>query len=367
MTKILVIEDEPGLREEIVDILGFEGYESFGAENGLMGVTMAREIKPDLIVSDVMMPQMDGYEVLLQLRSDPQTLMIPFLFLTAKAERADMRKGMVLGADDYLIKPFKHEELLEAIQSRLNKRENIAKHYEGQVAELRQAIAHTLPHELRTPITAILGYSVFISEGVEMLPREKIKDMSESIYKAGLRLHRLVENYLLYAQLEFMDIKSEKIARLKRYYVENPTYPANLVTMMAMDKAREFERTADFVMNIEDVSVQVATEDVKKIAEEILDNAFKFSKAGTPVHMEMIANDKVFALTVVDKGRGMAAETIDRIGAYVQFDRKIYEQQGAGLGLSIAKRLAEINGGYLEIESTPDEGTTVRLIFTVLN
>lgn len=366
MTRILVVEDEQDLREEIVDILGFENYETFDAENGRVGVEMARLHKPDLIVSDIMMPQLDGYEMLMELRSDPTTETIPFLFLTAKAERTDMRKGMVLGADDYLVKPFKSEELLDAIHACLQKRELIKKHYEGQITELRQAIAQTLPHELRTPITAILGYSVFISEGHETMPREKMADMANSIYKAGMRLNRLVENYLLYAQLELMDVKSEKVAQLKHFYVANPAYPATLIKLMAQDKGIEKSREDDLFLAIHDVPVQVSSDDIKKITEELLDNAFKFSTPGTPVQIEMTNDGKNFCLVVADRGRGMEADMIEKIDAYVQFNRKIYEQQGAGLGLSLVKRIVNLHGGQVEIESALNEGTTVRVIFPML-
>lgn len=366
MPKILVIEDEQGLREEIVDILGFEGFETAGASNGQVGLEMARTFRPDMIVCDIMMPVLDGYGVLLELRSDPQTATIPFLFLTARAERSDMRRGMILGADDYLIKPFRNEELLEAIQARLEHRRLLTQHYEGQIEDLRHAIAQTLPHELRTPITAILGYSMFIIEGWETMERDKIRNMADSIYRAGTRLSRLVENYLLYAQLELMDIKSDKISKLKKFLVANPAYPANIVKLQAQEKAHFLNRDDDLILEIKDVAVQVSADDIRKVVDELLDNAFKFSKPGTPVRVQMNADSRAFYLTVSDQGRGMSQETIDRIGAYVQFDRKIFEQQGAGLGLSITQRLIELNQGEMLINSVLDEGTTVQVIFPIV-
>ncbi len=366
MPKILVIEDEKGLREEIVDILGFEGFETVGASHGQEGLEMARTFRPDMIVCDIMMPVLDGYGVLLELRSDPQTATIPFLFLTARAERSDMRRGMVLGADDYLIKPFRNEELLEAIQARLEHRRLLTRHYEGQIEELRHAIAQTLPHELRTPITAILGYSMFIVEGWDTMERDKIRNMADSIYRAGTRLSRLVENYLLYAQLELMDIKSDKISKLKKFLVANPAYPASSIKLQAQEKAHYLNRDDDLVLDVDNVPVQVSADDIRKIADELLDNAFKFSRAGTPVRVQMKADSRTFYLTISDQGRGMTQETIERIGAYIQFDRKIFEQQGAGLGLSITRRLVELNQGELVIDSAPDQGTTIQVIFPMI-
>ena len=117
MKKILIIEDNRDVRENTADILELEGYEVASAENGLTGVERAKELLPDIIVCDIMMPELDGYGVLEELNKDSQTSSIPFIFLTAKTEKTDMRKGMNLGADDYLTKPFHFEELLSRINA----------------------------------------------------------------------------------------------------------------------------------------------------------------------------------------------------------------------------------------------------------
>jgi DNA-binding response OmpR family regulator len=119
MPKILVIEDEPQMRRNVLTILEMEGFGAFGAENGRVGLEMIRTYRPDLILCDVMMPELDGYGVLRELRADPVIAETPFLFLTAKGERADFRAGMNLGADDYLTKPVVVEDLLNALKVRL--------------------------------------------------------------------------------------------------------------------------------------------------------------------------------------------------------------------------------------------------------
>jgi DNA-binding response OmpR family regulator len=119
MRKILVIEDEPQMRRNILTVLGMENFEALGAENGRVGLEMVRTQHPELILCDVMMPELDGYGVLKALRADPATSQIPFLFLTAKGEKADFRAGMNLGADDYLTKPVVVADLLQAIRVRL--------------------------------------------------------------------------------------------------------------------------------------------------------------------------------------------------------------------------------------------------------
>ncbi len=121
MKTILVIEDELNVRESLVDLLQVEGFKAIAAENGRMGLTIAHDIHPDLVLCDVSMPEVDGFKVLENLREHPDTGATPFIFLSARATKLDMRRGMELGADDYLFKPFTTDELLSAISARLNK------------------------------------------------------------------------------------------------------------------------------------------------------------------------------------------------------------------------------------------------------
>ncbi len=121
MPNILVIEDEPEMRRNLLTILKLEKFNATGAENGRVGVELAKKARPDLILCDVMMPELDGYGVLQALRQDPITISTPFIFLTAKGEKPDIRAGMNLGADDYLTKPVGKADLLNAISARLRR------------------------------------------------------------------------------------------------------------------------------------------------------------------------------------------------------------------------------------------------------
>src|ERR1035438_8264745 len=129
MKTILLIEDNNEMRENIAEILELSNFNVLSAKNGKIGVEIANKQKPDLIICDIMMPELDGYGVLHILGKNPDTMTIPFIFLTAKAEKSDFRKGMNLGADDYITKPFSDIELLDAIEMRLKKNEFIKKEY----------------------------------------------------------------------------------------------------------------------------------------------------------------------------------------------------------------------------------------------
>ncbi|PWH81452.1 response regulator [Brumimicrobium oceani] len=132
MTKIVLIEDNHEMRENIQEILELADYHVLTAENGKVGLEMVKREIPDLIICDIMMPELDGYGVLYYLSKIPETRAIPFIFLSAKTERTDFRKGMNLGADDYITKPFEEMELLEAIESRLSKRKRFEAVLEGE-------------------------------------------------------------------------------------------------------------------------------------------------------------------------------------------------------------------------------------------
>lgn len=140
MKKVLIIEDNEDVRENTADILELAGYNVTMAENGKIGVEVAKKILPDVIVCDIMMPELDGYEVLQALDKNSKTSSIPFIFLTAKTEKIDMRKGMNLGADDYLTKPFSENELLEAIQSRLKKHDFLKREFSRSIEGVSQFI-----------------------------------------------------------------------------------------------------------------------------------------------------------------------------------------------------------------------------------
>ncbi|WP_375498199.1 response regulator [uncultured Nostoc sp.] len=132
MTKILVIEDEPESRDIFLDSLEAEGFEAIAAENGLVGIQQAQDHLPDLVLCDIMMPELDGYGVLTTLRQNPLTATIPFIFLSAKSTKTEVRQGMNLGADDYLTKPSTVEELLGAIATRLEKQATVKNWYTAQ-------------------------------------------------------------------------------------------------------------------------------------------------------------------------------------------------------------------------------------------
>jgi two-component system alkaline phosphatase synthesis response regulator PhoP len=151
MKKILVIEDEQTVRESILDLLEAEGFSGIGGENGNVGLQLARDNHPDLILCDVQMPDLDGYSVLSNLRQATNTADIPFIFLTARGAKADIRYGMELGADDYLTKPCTATELLGAISGRLAKQAALLERYNKQAAQTQFSDRASRPDSSQQP------------------------------------------------------------------------------------------------------------------------------------------------------------------------------------------------------------------------
>jgi len=170
MSKILLIEDNTEMRENTSEILSFANYQVITAENGMRGVEKAKKENPDLILCDIMMPDMDGYEVLKALGKEVETAGMPFIFLTAKADKRDMRKGMNLGADDYLTKPFDEAELIEAIESRLKRSRSFTQSYSHDISGLTQFISEATKFSLPTSLSS--EYKVRDCQKKEMLYKE---------------------------------------------------------------------------------------------------------------------------------------------------------------------------------------------------
>ena len=359
MTTILVIEDEYDVLDNISNILMLEGFDVVTGRNGAEGVKQAIKHLPDLIICDVMMPELDGYGVLEQLQKDSSTHLIPFIFLTAKSARDSVRFGMNLGADDYITKPFAAKELLAAISSRLQKQSIVMQAYEARIGNLRKNLLTTLPHELRTPLTGVFGAGEILLLDADTIAPDDIREMASLVLQSGKRLHRLTENYLLYNRLFNLDREGKTwFTQLKD---RGSTTLAN-VDRIARETAEEYSRVDDLVVtNTVDSRVHIYREYFQKVVVELIDNAFKFSDVGGQVIITTDVTPTVFRLTVSDSGIGMSAEQIQNIGGFVQFDRDQHEQQGLGMGLSIVKRLLEIHQGRFFIESELDKGTQVRV------
>lgn len=357
MKKILVIEDEHAIRLNILDILEMEDFESIGADDGREGVAMAKKHLPDLIICDILMPKLNGYGVLAELRSDPKTATIPFIFLTAKTTPKDIREGMNLGADDYLTKPFEVDELIKAVHTRLEKHAALKK----QLEKTEFQPTFVLPEELRASLNVVAEFADSLANPDMLKDQEAFLAMGKTFRESVDRLRRQIEKYLLYAELQMAQHDPEK----KNVWTHTGNVNTkSFISLFANYQAREAKRQDDLTLELVEAGIQASSRVLQKLIIELLDNAFKFSEPGTPVRLAAMKNVDQFSLTITDNGRGMEKEQVTDINAYMQGETPgQYEQKYSGLGLVISRLLIQLQNIQLTIDSKVNQGTTVTVVF----
>jgi signal transduction histidine kinase len=246
----------------------------------------------------------------------------------------------------------------------LDKRAALVEKYESSLRTLRRNIAYALPHELKTPLVGIEGYARLFMMDYNTIGPEKILEYATWMVKSSERLQRLIENCLVYAQIEIIAADPQQLAGLRNYRISNA---AEVIAAGARDEAREAGRDGDLRLELQNASLQMSEEDLKKIVAEVVNNAFKFSDAGREVVVSSLVRDGRFTLHVTDCGRGLTDQQIASVGAYMQFERALFEQQGLGLGLIIARRLVELHGGQTEVKSIPGARTEISIQFPVIS
>lgn len=194
MQKVLIVDDEDAVRSVIAKTLAHFGFVTCEAPDGLTATRMAQANPPTLIICDVRMPGMDGYQTLAAIRDMPAVANIPFIFLTAAMDKREIRRGMVSGADDYLTKPFTTEELLEAVTTRLARQVELKCEIYKQAEKLRADVVNLFSKELTAPLDGILGISSAMMQEHNIIPREKVFVNARQIKESILRLNQLARS-----------------------------------------------------------------------------------------------------------------------------------------------------------------------------
>jgi signal transduction histidine kinase len=360
MKNLLLIEHDGQVIEQITEVINTLDYNLFLAESGNAGYELAVKNLPDIIVcSKEIYDGFDG-EILHKLREDTSVSNTPFIFLLDKTAVRKDKNTRTRDFDYYIIKPFVQNEFLKIARLAIGKYEALNQKSQQKLEELRGSLSFALPHEFFTPLNGILGFTDILINDFNNLPKEEVIQMLRFVHKDALRLKKLTENFLAFAQLEIISRDPEKVNAIRTSYFINPR---EIVASSASKIAKNYERENDLVLELEDGAIRVGEGYLRKIIKELVNNAFKFSGKGTPVIINLLSNDTSVLLSIADNGLGMTPKQISSIGAYMQFDRKQHEQQGSGLGLIISKKITELHGGDFRIESTPGEGTKISLIF----
>lgn len=379
--KVLYVEDNPESRMLVRRILEAHGYEVLEAEDGLSALRLAEQETPDLILMDINIPGLDGFEVTTRLRSTPSLSRVPIVALTASAVmKGDRERTLVAGCDGYLQKPVDVDALPAQIEAYLRgMRERVpleeelrylreysyrlVSKLEQKVAELEWAhrqlqtldrqkseFVSTVSHELRTPLTAIKGYAHFLLEGragpLTVAQQEALRTILESTEQVIRRV-----NDILFLQESSQIVPSRTPVSLRDV--------ASLAIALVWERARE--AGIEIVSDIpEELNVTADAEALELLFLHLLDNAIKFTPGGGRVHVRLRdAGESVYG-EVSDTGIGIAPEHHERIfERFYQVDSSTTRAfGGVGLGLAIAKRIVEAHGGQIGVRSAPGQGST---------
>lgn len=364
--KILVVEDDVYLMEGIRDILELEHFEVVTASSGKEGLEILRSTGtvPDVIVSDIMMPVMDGYQFLNVVRSELSWLEIPFIFLTAKAERADENLGKELGADDYVTKPFEPQDLVIAIKAKLRRRDQLNRIRGEQILKIKRDILTILHHEFNTPLTYVVAYNDMLQNSVEpdRLTPDTLRQYLEGIDAGATRLRRLVEDFILLVELETGEA-AESFMFHKQPISDYHQLVASLIhDYKAIVAAQNQVLTMEINPNTPPISGH--REYLLKILRCLLDNAVKFGATGNHITLRVWPDEQYVHIEVSDQGRGIPEHELPHIfEPFYQIDREHFEDQGSGTGLAIVQRIMKLHSGEVAVESVVGRGSCFSLIF----
>ena len=343
--QVLIIEDNNDIRENIVEILELADFQVYQANNGKTGIELAIKHKPDIILCDIMMPDLDGYGVLYMLNKNPETAAIPFIFLTARAERIDLRKGMEMGADDYLTKPFDDIELLSAIESRLKKRDTQQNFYNnsldklnnlisknGGLAELKKIIAERKSRQFKK--NQIIYYNGDKGNGLYIVISGKVKTVK--LTEDGRELMTGIfssDDYLGVNAMLSNEPYSDTASALEDTQVcIIPKEQVDELINLYPEVAREFINIlANDVREKEEQLLQLAYHSVRKRMAEVL------------LRLYRQGNNESFKISREDMASmaGMATETVSRTLTDFK-DEALIEKKGSLITILDVKRLAKM-------------------------
>jgi two-component system, sensor histidine kinase and response regulator len=376
---ILVVDDEPDNFDVIETLLADGSYELHYLSNGQEAIATLDTVQPDLILLDVMMPGLDGIEVCRQIKALSKWQAVPIIMVTALNTREDLARCLQTGADDFISKPVNAVELRARVHSMLRIKlqydrihsfsklqRNTINVLTNHLQALRGNLAFSLPHELKTPLNGILGAISLLNEGVDKMDTESVRELLDISYRSACRLDNMTQKFLNYLDLELATTTLQDKADARKL-INNDSSSSDLIGHIATTIAEQLQRNDDLVCQIETTELAVSQEHLSWIVSEVIDNAFKFSPPNTSVTVRGDCRDGMLQLSIDDRGRGMTHEQIGSIGAFMQFERQAYEQQGAGLGLKIVQKAIELYGGRFLVTSLYQQSTTVYLALPLAN
>ncbi len=363
MTKILLIEDEDMLRGDIAGWLTFEGYEVLTAADGVEGANAAILDTPDLIICDIMMPRLDGYGVMLHVRANSLTHLTPFIFTTAKVDHDDIRRGMSLGADDYITKPFSRLELLQAVQVQLEKRDaqkreqdleveswRLVLEQEHEQRVLKAKMVAMFSHDFRNPLATIMSSISLVRDYADRMDEQRRVAHLNRAEASVRQLIQMLDDMLFLAQADSDNLNLKPESLYVGQFIEQLVEEFKTVYGETHKLFFESHFTDTFMID---------PRLLRQIATNLISNAIKYSPPGSKVHVALENDIEHFSLTVKDQGIGIPQSDQSRLFSAFQRGSNVKEKSGTGLGLAIVQQAVDMLGGSVHLESQVGVGTMI--------
>lgn len=334
---VLVIEDDENVRQTLADIVELNGYRALAAPDGEAGLAIARRENPALIITDIAMPRMDGFALLAALRADPVLRPMPVIVITAKVDRAATRRGMELGADDFITKPFTEEEVLHSIQARLEKKD---------LLDELDAFAHTVAHDLKNPLASLGGRLELLEMMLGKADEAALRQHLNAATNAAFRLSTIIDELLL-------------LSGVRRQPVVPAPLDMGTLVADAVDRLESLLQKQS--ARIEQPAAWPAAVGhapwVVEVWSNYLSNAAKYGGPNPVIRLggELRPGGRSTRFWVQDHGPGL--DTATQASLFVPFSRiSTVRASGHGLGLSIVRRILDKLGGTAGVDSAPGAG-----------
>jgi signal transduction histidine kinase len=357
--KILLVDDQPTNLKLLRQTLEPAGYSILAAADGLRTLELARRACPDLILLDVMMPEMDGYQTCQKLKEDPATAAIPVIFITARTDTASVVQGFETGAVDYLAKPFQREEVLIRVATHLRV-DRLARQLAAANKRIREASRRksrflaSMAHELRTPMNAIVGFTRRVQrKSKDILPQQQ-RDNLDKVLTSSDHLLSLIDEILDLSKIEAGQMTVHPAVFDPRQLVEDCCDTLRPLVGPEVELCHQVAPTIG--------QAHTDASRLRQIIINLVGNALKFTAAGSVrvgIEAEGTNNDVSLVITVADTGSGITAADLGTIfEEFCQVESVDRNKKGTGLGLSITKSLTQLLGGTIAVESEEGRGST---------
>jgi len=360
MATILLVDDNTKNLQILGSVLNENGYQVAMAKDGHTALKMVKKVSPDLILLDVMMPEIDGFEVCRLLKADEETAPIPVVFVTAKTEVDEIVKGFTVGGVDYVTKPFNREELLVRIKTHIDLKKS-KEIVEQQAKELQRAnglkdkVFSVIAHDLRGALGSFREFANMMTDNRIQLSQEELQEFFVALKEQADTTFDLLENLLWWSRCQRKVVKPS---------IEQFDLRENIDSII---------QSLEYLLKKKELTIDVAVTPgifvvadqqlIRVVFKNLIHNAIKFSKTGGKIEIQATPNDKLVTITVQDYGVGIEKEDLPKL-----FDENIHfttygtdGEKGSGLGLQVCRDLLNYSQGNISIQSDEPQGTTATI------